>query len=130
MNNLTSPQLGQKSKALTQVGAFSIPFLRKGGLWGGNDSNHSNAPKQGKTIKQYLSDRLDYGKNSDKTDSGELITSFACDSDTADAEFALSKREYFLLTGWKQHSDVIAYQVRQSFKHGEITPEEANKMGY
>ena len=85
---------------------------------------------KGKTIKQCLSDRLDYGKNPDKTDSGELITSFACDPDTADAEFALSKREYFQLTGRKQHSDVIAYQVRQSFKPGEITPEEANKMGF
>ena len=59
-----------------------------------------------------------------------MITSFACDPDTADAEFALSKREYFQLTGRKQHSDVIAYQVRQSFKPGEITPEEANKMGF
>lgn len=85
---------------------------------------------KGKTIKQCLSGRLDYGKNPDKTDSGELISSFACDPDTADAEFALSKREYFQLTGRKQHSDVIAYQVRQSFKPREITPEEAKKMGY
>ncbi len=29
-----------------------------------------------------------------------------------------------------QESDVIAYQVRQSFKPGEITPEEANRIGY
>ena len=85
---------------------------------------------KGKTIKQCLTDRLDYGKNPDKTDSGELISCFACDPDTADAEFALSKREYFQLTGRKQESNVIAYQVRQSFKPGEITPEEANRMGY
>ena len=26
--------------------------------------------------------------------------------------------------------DVIAYQIRQSFKPGEITPEEANRAGY
>ena len=25
--------------------------------------------------------------------------------------------------------DVLAYQVRQSFKPGEITPEEANRLG-
>ncbi len=25
---------------------------------------------------------------------------------------------------------MIAYQIRQSFKPGEITPEEANKVGY
>lgn len=85
---------------------------------------------KGKTIKQCLTDRLDYGKNPDKTDGGELISCFACDQDTVDVEFALSKREYFQLTGRKQESDVIAYQVRQSFKPGEITPEEANRMGY
>ena len=85
---------------------------------------------KGKTIKQCLTARLDYGKNPDKTESGELISCFACDPDTADSEFALSKREYFQLTGRKQESDVIAYQVRQSFKPGEITPEEANRIGY
>ena len=34
------------------------------------------------------------------------------------------------LTGREQQSDVIAYQVCQSFKPGEITPEEANRVGY
>ena len=85
---------------------------------------------KGKTIKQCLSDRLDYGKNPEKTKEEQLISSFACDPQTADAEFALSKREYFQLTGRKQGSDVIAYQVRQSFRPGEITPEEANRIGY
>lgn len=85
---------------------------------------------KGKTIKQCLSDRLDYGKNPDKTENGELINAYACDPESADADFALSKREYFQLTGRKQDSDVIAYQVRQSFKPGEITPEEANRIGY
>ena len=85
---------------------------------------------KGKTIRQCLFDRLDYGRNSDKTESGEYIRSYACDPDTADAEFALSKREYFQLTGRRQDSDVIAYQLRQSFRPGEITPEEANQIGY
>lgn len=85
---------------------------------------------KGKTIRQCLSDRLDYGKNPEKTENGTLITSYACSPDTADAEFALSKREYFQLTGRSQESDVIAYQVRQSFRPGEITPEEANRIGF
>ena len=42
----------------------------------------------------------------------------------------LSKRQYELATGRRQRSDVIAYQIRQSFKPGEITAEEANKVGY
>lgn len=53
-----------------------------------------------------------------------------CDSRTADAEFTLSKRCYKDLTGREQKNDVIAYQVRQSFKPGEVTPEEANRIGY
>ena len=85
---------------------------------------------KGKTIRQCLSDRLDYGKNPDKTQEGQLISAYACDPETADAEFALSKREYYQLTGRRQDSDVIAYQVRQSFRPGEITPEEANRIGY
>ena len=45
-------------------------------------------------------------------------------------ENMLSKRQYELVTGRRQKSDVIAYQIRQSFKPGEITAEEANKVGY
>lgn len=34
------------------------------------------------------------------------------------------------MTGRRQKHDVIAYQIRQSFKPGEVTPEEANRIGY
>lgn len=85
---------------------------------------------KGKTVAQCLADRTDYAKNPDKTDKGQLVTSYECNPDTVDAEFALSKREYFKITGRTQESDIIAYQVRQSFKPGEITPEEANAVGY
>ena len=42
----------------------------------------------------------------------------------------LTKRQYELATGRRQKSDIIAYQIRQSFRPGEITAEEANKVGY
>ena len=42
----------------------------------------------------------------------------------------LTKRQYDLINGRRQKSDVIAYQIRQSFRPGEITAEEANKVGY
>ena len=84
----------------------------------------------GKTIAQCLADRTEYATNPDKTNDGEFISSYACDLATVDAEFLLSKREYNAITGRTQKSDVIAYQLRQSFKPGEITPEEANKIGY
>lgn len=84
----------------------------------------------GKTIADCLTDRIDYSKNPDKTQGGELISAYECDPKTADAEFLYSKRQYQTITGREQRHDVIAYQVRQSFKPGEITPEEANRVGY
>lgn len=45
-------------------------------------------------------------------------------------EFLLARSEYMAITGRKIHNEVIAYQLRQSFKPGEVTPEEANKIGY
>lgn len=79
-----------------------------------------------------MKDRFDYGSNPEKTDGGELISSYECDHMTADAEFLLSKAKYKAITGREQRrdSDVLCYQIRQSFKPGEITPEEANRVGY
>lgn len=85
---------------------------------------------KGKTIAQCLSERVGYGMNPAKTEDGELISCFECDPETVDAEFLFSKSQYKTITGRTQESDVIAYQVRQSFKPGEITPEEANRIGY
>lgn len=85
---------------------------------------------RGRTIAKCLSDRTDYAMNPDKTDGGEYITAYACDPKTADMEFLLSKRQYRQFTGRTQQNDVIAYQIRQSFKPGEVSPELANKIGY
>lgn len=85
---------------------------------------------KGKTLAQCLHDRTAYAMNPEKTNDQELITSYACDPKIADSEFLLSKKQYEILTGRKQKNDVIAYQVRQSFKPGEVTPEEANRVGY
>ena len=84
---------------------------------------------KGKTLAQSLGDRTDYAKNPEKTDKGELVTGYQCDPMTVDEEFMLSKRQYEQITGRRQRHEVIAYQIRQSFKPGEITPEEANRLG-
>ena len=85
---------------------------------------------KGKTVARCLKDRTDYAKNGEKTENGEYISAYACDAETADEEFMLAKQEYFRITGRKPKGDIIAYQIRQSFKPGEITPEEANQVGY
>lgn len=90
-------------------------------------SMHMN---RGKTIAQCLADRTDYAKNPEKTKDGELISAYACDVKTVDAEFLLAKRQYHTITGRTHKSNVIAYQIRQSFKPGEVSPEDANRLGY
>ncbi len=85
---------------------------------------------KGKTVAQCLADRTDYSQNAAKTNDGEFISSYECDPKTADEEFLLSKRQYQHITGRDQKNNVIAYQIRQSFKPGEITPEKANQVGY
>lgn len=86
---------------------------------------------KGRSVARALRSVADYMKNPLKTDAGELISSFGCAPETAAAEFLLSKAQYFSLTGRDQDKhDVIAYHTRQSFKPGEITPEEANRIGY
>ena len=85
---------------------------------------------KGKSVAACLKSRTDYVQNPDKTEQGELVSSYECSPLTVDEEFMLSKRQYELVTGRRQKSDVIAYQIRQSFKPGEITAEEANKVGY
>ena len=85
---------------------------------------------KGRIESRAISDIIDYVANPKKTDNGRLITGYACDSRTADAEFLLAKRQYIAATGRVRGADdVIAYHVRQSFRPGEITPEEANRLG-
>ena len=85
---------------------------------------------KGKSIQQCLKDRTDYAQNPEKTDGGILVSSYECDPKLVEEQFALSKNEYLHNTGRHYHGDVIAYQIRQAFKPGEITPEEANRIGY
>ena len=85
---------------------------------------------KGKSVAACLKSRTDYVQNPDKTEQGQLVSSYKCSPLTIDEEFMLTKRQYDLVNGRRQKSDVIAYQIRQSFRPGEITAEEANKVGY
>ena len=77
-----------------------------------------------------ISSIINYVKNPEKTNGEQLITSYECDSRMADAEFLFSKKQYVRNTGRDRGKDnVIAYHLRQSFAPGEITPEEANRLG-
>ena len=85
---------------------------------------------KGKTVARCLADRVDYSQNPEKTEDGKYVSSYGCNPETADEEFLLSKRQYVQITGRESKKEVIAYQIRQSFKPGEVTPEEANQIGH
>ena len=85
---------------------------------------------KGRTFSTAISDIIDYVENPEKTERGQFITSYQCSSEIADAEFLLFKKQYIQKTGrTRGMDDVIAYHLRQSFVPGEITPEEANRLG-
>ena len=72
------------------------------------------------TVAACLKNRTDYIENPDKTEQGQYVSSYACSALTADEEFMLTKRQYDLVNGRRQkNDDVIAYQIRQSFRPGK-----------
>lgn len=85
---------------------------------------------KGRNFGKAIRNVIGYVSNPKKTHQGELVTGFGCNPETADGEFLLMKREYIEQTGrLRGKDDVIAYHLRQSFVPGEITPEEANRIG-
>ena len=85
---------------------------------------------KGRNFGKAIRNVIGYVSNPKKTHQGELVTGFGCNPETADGEFLLMKREYIAQTGrLRRKDDVIAYHLRQSFVPGEITPEEANRIG-
>lgn len=83
------------------------------------------------SVAYTVHERIDYAGNPDKTLGTELVTAYGCDPATAANEMLLTKRAYADYTGKEiPQNDVLLYQIRQSFKPGEITPELAQKIGY
>ncbi len=85
---------------------------------------------KGKDLASCLKDRLDYSENELKTEQKKYITTYGCDVETANEEFLLSHKLYHDRVRSLRKDEIIAYQIRQSFKPGEITPEKANEIGY
>lgn len=85
-----------------------------------------------RTRRQSMAERNEYDQKAEKTRDGDLVSSYMCSPETAAEEFEISKRLYAKLTGRTQSADedIIMYRVIQSFKPGEVSPEEANRIGY
>lgn len=86
---------------------------------------HKQAAKR--TALQSMKDRFDYGLNPEKLGA---VSSYLCDPATAHAEFLLVKSQYQAETGRAAEQGALCYQIRQAFPEGEVTAEQANKIGY
>ena len=85
---------------------------------------------KGRSVGTAIRNILEYVEDPAKTGQGRLITASGCNVPIADAEFLFSKQQYLARTGRRRGADdVIAYHVRQAFVPGEVTPEEANRIG-
>ena len=58
------------------------------------------------------------------------MSSYLCDPATAHAEFMVVKNQYEGETDRKAERGALCYQIRQAFPQGEVTVEEANRIGY
>ena len=69
---------------------------------------------KGRTESRAISDIIDYVANPKKTDNGRLITGYACDSRTADAEFLLAKRQYSKKFREEHEEEILLHQAAKN----------------
>lgn len=74
-------------------------------------------------IKSTLKKALDYVLDPQKTDETILVSSFACSPETADIEFEWTREQ------GENKGSCLARHLIQSFKPGEVTPEQAHEIG-
>ena len=74
-----------------------------------------------------MQERFEYALNPEKLGA---VSSYLCDHTTAHSEFLLVHSQYKAETGRETDRGALFFQIRQAFKPGEITPEEANRIGY
>lgn len=85
----------------------------------------SNPVKTERFSEEDLGRLLDYTQNRDKTEHQLYVTGFNCDpANACDTMNATRKR-----WGKDGEGHVLAYHVIQSFKPGEITPQQAHEIG-
>ena len=80
-------------------------------------------PKYTKADLQAMVDVMEYATNKDKTEQRYFVTGVNCDPTTARDEMMIAKAQ------WNDESEIVCYHGFQSFKHGEVTPEQAHEVG-
>ena len=80
-------------------------------------------PKYTEADLQALGDVMKYATNGDKTEKQFFVTGVNCDIATARDEMLIAKAQ------WNDESEIVCYHGFQSFKSGELTPEQAHEVG-
>lgn len=74
-------------------------------------------------IKSTLKAAIDYICNPEKTDGKLLVSSYGCTAETADIEFAWTRRHAI------DKGTNLGRHLIQAFQPGEVTPEQAHEIG-
>ena len=74
-------------------------------------------------IKSTLKAAIDYICNPEKTDGKLLVSSYGCSAETADIEFAWTRRHAI------DKGTNLGRHLIQAFQPGEVTPEQAHEIG-
>lgn len=74
-------------------------------------------------IKSTLKAAIDYICNPEKTDGKLLVSSYGCAAETADIEFAWTRRHAI------DKGTHLGRHLIQAFQPGEVTPEQAHEIG-
>ena len=80
-------------------------------------------PKYSEADLQAMGDVMKYATNGDKTEQQFFVTGVNCDPATARDEMMMAKAQ------WNDQSEIVCYHGFQSFKAGEVTPEQAHEVG-
>ena len=83
-----------------------------------------------KSVAECLKRSIDYVRDSRKTEDEKYVSTYGCDPKSIEEQFLLSRKIYEDNVRKPHKKDIIAYQIRQAFKPGEISPEKANELGY
>jgi len=81
----------------------------------------------GKSALKTMQERFEYGLNPHKC---AAVCSYLCDPETAHAEFLLAKNKYKAITERGAENGALIFQIIQAFRPGEMTVDEAQKIGY
>ncbi len=80
-------------------------------------------PKYTDADLQALGDVMKYATNDTKTEKQFFVSGMNCEPATARQEMMIAK------TQWNDQSEIVCYHGYQSFREGEVTPEQAHEIG-